>query len=182
MIIQYTGQLLIDKSCDFRRGLQELVCKPKAFIELSLGLEDRLEAAQLQVLRLYRKEQIDLDHVAKTSKSALGLASWLHALSEFTHHTGLMKKAKFVPTNKKQTGNENKHGWQYSTNADQLNDEVIMRMPKWARENLEEGSSMQHPHEMDVEECEEIDYGKDDYQQEVIQPKEIGEETQELIE
>ena len=119
-VVIYTGQLLIDKSCDFRRGLQELICKPKVFIELSLGLEDRLEAQQLQLLRLYRKEEIDLGYVGKTSRSALGLASWLNALSEFTHYTGLQKKAKFVPTQKKQTGSSSKQEWQYHTNADQV--------------------------------------------------------------
>jgi len=52
---------LLGPPCDFRRGLQELISKPKVFIELSLGLEDRLEASHLKVLRDFRKAQVDLD-------------------------------------------------------------------------------------------------------------------------
>jgi len=92
----------------------------------------------LQVLRLFRKEEIDLDTVRKMSQSASGLACWLTALSEFSHYTGLQKKAKFVPTQQRKQNNQ-KQGWQYSTNALQLNDEVLMRMPKWSQENNTEG-------------------------------------------
>jgi len=60
-IIKYTGDLLLGTNCDFRRSLQELISKPKIFIELSLGLEDRLNAWHLKVLNNFRKEQIDLD-------------------------------------------------------------------------------------------------------------------------
>lgn len=68
---------------------------------MSLGLEDRLEASHLQVLRDFRKEQIELDSVMKVSSAAYGLALWLTALSDFSHHTGLQRKAKFVPTAKR---------------------------------------------------------------------------------
>lgn len=43
-IIEFAGTLLLGPPCDFRKGLQELISKPKVFIELSLGLEDRLDA------------------------------------------------------------------------------------------------------------------------------------------
>ena len=101
-IIQFTGELLLGPPCDFRRGLQELISKPKVFIELSLGLEDRLEASHLKVLREFRKAQVDLEQVKKISSAALGLALWLTALTEFSHHTGLMQKAKFIPIKKRQ--------------------------------------------------------------------------------
>lgn len=42
-IIEFTGELLLGPPADMRKGLQELIAKPKVFIELSLGLEDRLE-------------------------------------------------------------------------------------------------------------------------------------------
>jgi len=77
-----------------------LICKPKTFIELSLGLEDRLDAQHLKTLREFRKAQIDLSLVQKKSTAAYGLALWLTALSEFSHHSGLMQKAKFVPIKK----------------------------------------------------------------------------------
>ena len=51
LIIIFAGQLLLGKPCDFRQGLLELVSKPKTFIELSLGLEERLEASHLDVLK-----------------------------------------------------------------------------------------------------------------------------------
>jgi len=36
-----------------------------------------------------------------------------------------------VPTAKKRE--DAKKGWQYTTNAEQINDDLLMRMPKWAR-------------------------------------------------
>ena len=105
---------------------------------MSLGLEDRLGASHLLVLKNIRNAQIDLDAIMGKSRAAYGLALWLTALADFSHHTGLMKKAKeFVPTAKRQSGAQM---WQYSTNADDLNTEVLMRMPKWAAQsNLSAG-------------------------------------------
>ena len=97
-IVIFTSELLIGPPCDYRRGLSELISKPKIFIELSLGIEDRLEAQHLKVLRQIRDAQIDLDSVRKVSVAAFGLALWLNALSEYSHHSGLMRKAKFIPT------------------------------------------------------------------------------------
>lgn len=54
-IIIFTGELLLGPPCDVRKSLQELMCKPKTFIELSLGLEERLDAQQLKVLQEIRK-------------------------------------------------------------------------------------------------------------------------------
>lgn len=59
---------------------------------------------------------------------------WLQALVEFSHHSGLIQKAKFVPIAKKRE--DARQQWQYTTNADQVNDELLMRMPKWARDNM----------------------------------------------
>ena len=87
-------------NCDFRKSLQELISKPKAFIELSLGLEDRLDAWHLKVLNNFRKEQIDLDQVRKKSAAAFGLALWLTTLAEFSYYTGLIAKAKSMPIKK----------------------------------------------------------------------------------
>jgi len=50
-VIVFAGELLLGAPCDVRKGLQELMSKPKIFIELSLGLEDRLEASHLKVLK-----------------------------------------------------------------------------------------------------------------------------------
>ena len=100
-IVELTGELLLGSPCDMRKSLQELIGKPKTFIELSLGLEDHLEAGQLKVLKDVRQAQLDLDAVQKISSSAHGLAYWLTALSEYSHHSGLIKKAKFIPTAKK---------------------------------------------------------------------------------
>jgi hypothetical protein len=50
-VIVFAGELLLGPPCDVRKGLQELMSKPKIFIELSLGLEDRLEASHLKVLK-----------------------------------------------------------------------------------------------------------------------------------
>lgn len=66
-IVEFAGMLLLGPPCDFRKGLQELISKPKVFIELSLGLEDRLDAQHLKVLREVRKAQIDLEQVKTKS-------------------------------------------------------------------------------------------------------------------
>ena len=99
-IIAFTGELLLDSPCDARRALQELISKPKVFIELSLGLEDRLEAHHLAVLAKIQKANIDLEQTRKISSSAYGLALWLTALVEFVNHptVGIMAPPKFVPT------------------------------------------------------------------------------------
>lgn len=80
-----------------------MIAKPKVFIELSLGLEDRLEPCHLDVLKKIKEAQIDLDQTRKISSSAFGLALWLQALVEFAHHpsAGIVSPAKFVPTAKK---------------------------------------------------------------------------------
>ena len=75
--------------------------KPKTFIELSLGLEDRLEASHLKVLKDVKIAQLDLEAIRKKSNSAYGLALWLTALADYSHHTGLMRKAKYIPSAKK---------------------------------------------------------------------------------
>ena len=93
------------------------------------------------MLRQIRDAQIDLDSVRKVSVAAFGLALWLNALAEYSHHSGLMRKAKFIPTaTKNKNGGAGAPGgdkqiWQYSTNTHELNEEVLMRMPKWSREN-----------------------------------------------
>jgi len=43
-IIVFAGELLLGAPCDVRKSLQELMSKPRTFIELSLGLEERLDA------------------------------------------------------------------------------------------------------------------------------------------
>ena len=48
-----------------------------------------------------RQAQIDLDSVRKISTAAYGLAVWLNALTEFSHASGLIKQAKFVPLAKR---------------------------------------------------------------------------------
>ena len=40
-----------------------MIAKPKVFIELSLGLEDRLETSHLQVLQKIKTAEIDLGAV-----------------------------------------------------------------------------------------------------------------------
>lgn len=102
-VVSFTGELLLGSPCDARRALQELVAKPKVFIELSLGLEDRLEPCHLEVLQKIKTAQIDLDQTRKISSSAFGLALWLTALVEFAHHPsiGIVTPAKFIPTAKK---------------------------------------------------------------------------------
>ena len=93
-IIGLTGELLLGSPCDFRKGLQELICKPKTFIELSLGLEDRLEVSQLKVLREIMRAAIDLNTVRGQSVAAYGLALWLNKLADYANYAGLMRKAK----------------------------------------------------------------------------------------
>ena len=41
--------------------MQELISKPKNFIEMSVALEDRLTASKLAILRDIRAAQIDLE-------------------------------------------------------------------------------------------------------------------------
>ena len=102
-IVTFTGELLLNSPCDQRRALQELISKPKVFIELSLGLEDRLEPHHLEVLRKIKAANIDLDQTRKISSSAYGLALWLTALVDFVNHpsSGVVAQAKFVTTAKK---------------------------------------------------------------------------------
>ena len=50
-IITFTGRLLLGTPCDVRKALQDLISKPKVFIEMSVVLEDRLTASHLLVLR-----------------------------------------------------------------------------------------------------------------------------------
>ena len=47
--------------------MQELISKPKTFIEMSVALEERLTASHLLVLRDIRAAQIDLEQVLKIS-------------------------------------------------------------------------------------------------------------------
>lgn len=54
-ILVFTGELLLGRPCDVRKSLQELMSKPRTFIELSLGLEERLDAQQLKILQEIRK-------------------------------------------------------------------------------------------------------------------------------
>ena len=181
-IIVFTAELLLGPPCDVRKGLQELMSKPKTFIELSLGLEDRLEASHLKVLKDVKIAQLDLEAIRKKSNSAYGLALWLTALADYSHHTGLMRKAKYIPSAKKR---EQKQQWQYTSNAEQLNDEVLMRMPKWSRVNkpeTEEDIRQQMRRIRQSNTLETEDYGGDNFQQQVIQPKEFDAETLSLIE
>ena len=74
-----------------------------------------------------------------------------------------------------------KQQWQYSTNADQLNEEVLMRMPKWSQNSLAQGTSRRYRQAQQLEDDEENSPGGDVYQQNLIQPRQIDEETQALI-
>ena len=86
--------------CDFRKCQKEIINKPKTFVELSLGLEERLNYWHLKVLYDFRKTNVDLAEVKKKSAAAFGLAQWLTRLADFSHYTGLMQKAKNVPIKK----------------------------------------------------------------------------------
>ena len=66
-IILFTGLLLLGSPCDVRKAMQELISKPKTFIEMSVALEERLTASHLLVLRDIRAAQIDLEQVLKIS-------------------------------------------------------------------------------------------------------------------
>ena len=96
-----------------------MISKPKIFIELSLGLEDRLEPHHLEVLAKIKSANIDLDQTRKISSSAYGLALWLTALVEFVNHpsAGINPPAKFVTTAKKRQQKQEQK-WQYSSNTD----------------------------------------------------------------
>ena len=117
-IIAFTGELLLGPPCDFRKGLQELICKPKTFIELSLGLEDRLEVNQLKVLREIMKAALDLNTVRGQSVAAYGLALWLNKLAEFASYAGLMSKAKKMQGAAPKKRDDQKQAWQFSSNAE----------------------------------------------------------------
>ena len=134
-IIAFTGELLLGPPCDFRKGLQELICKPKTFIELSLGLEDRLEVNQLKVLREIMKAAIDLNTVHGQSVAAYGLALWLNKLADFASYAGLMRKAKKMQGAAPKKRDDHKQVWQFSSNAAELNEEILMRNPKWKQVN-----------------------------------------------
>ena len=68
-IIVFTAELLLGPPCDVRKGLQELMSKPKSFIELSLGLEDRLEASHLKVLKDVKIAQLDLEAIRRKTNA-----------------------------------------------------------------------------------------------------------------
>ena len=89
------------KPCDVKRSRIELISKPKTFIELGYGLEDRLDQPQINVLKEVKAAKIDLQGVKKISSAAYGLALWLTALVDFSHHSGVMKEPKFIPLAKK---------------------------------------------------------------------------------
>lgn len=107
--MKVTGDLLLGKECEYNKSIQDLISKPKNFIELSLGIEERLTAWHLKVLRDFRKFMIesmcvetqnDLIEVKKKCATAYGLALWLMSLAEFSNYTGLLKKAKALPAKK----------------------------------------------------------------------------------
>jgi hypothetical protein len=50
-IILFAGLLLLGSPCDVRKAMQELISKPKIFIEMSVALEERLTASHLLVLK-----------------------------------------------------------------------------------------------------------------------------------
>ena len=113
-IIVFSAELLLGPPCDFKKGLNELIAKPKVFIELSLGLEDRLEASHIHVLKEVQAANFNLDAIKKISVAAYGLALWLSTLADFVHATGIVNKAKFLPQQKRQKQNQ----WQYSSNTE----------------------------------------------------------------
>ena len=76
---------------------------------------------------------MDLAEVKKKSAAAYGIALWLSSLAEFSHYTGLLKKASTLPAKKPKP-----QSWQYSSNTTELNEEVLMRMPKWVRKSKED--------------------------------------------
>ena len=59
-ILVFIGELLLGKPCDVKRSRIELIGKPKVFIELGYGLEDRLEQPQINVLKEVKAAKLDL--------------------------------------------------------------------------------------------------------------------------
>lgn len=124
--------------------MQELISKPRNFIEMSVALEERLTVSHLVVLRDIRAAQIELEQIAKVSQSTYGLALWLTALSDYAHHVGLERQIRnYVPPaiSKGKRDAAGKQIWQYSTNVIDLNEEHLLRTSKWSHQDPTQASN-----------------------------------------